>query len=221
MPPYPPGSRVRSSERRPHRVGGGPVRHGAWTRGDVRVVGGARRPDLLILALLPSVMLGLLNGWYGPLLTRIGPLWFWLADLCQFVLVPLAIGLLLLIRAGVRPSDYGFRGPNERAGAWRLVKLSCLVTVYYWLAYEVSLLFVGNSATRALFVDSLPETQPWRDEFPPRKPAPARSRPPRAWPLEVPWVRPLPRRARQAMNGRMRLCPIAWRSPACWRFRSA
>jgi len=49
--------------------------------------------NILLLAMLPSVSIGLVNGFYKESIYHLDPIWFWLADLTQFVFVPVVVPL--------------------------------------------------------------------------------------------------------------------------------
>ncbi len=90
------------------------------------------KPAKILCALFPCVAIGLLNGLYKEKLYTLDPLWFWLFDIFQFVVLPAGVLYALAKYAGVRPSHYGFRLTT----ATGLVGLTLLATFLYWMAYE-------------------------------------------------------------------------------------
>jgi hypothetical protein len=91
---------------------------------------------LVVLAIFPSVALGLLNDLYLEPLSRLGAPWFWTADLFQFVVVPATV-VLLLIKAGpITPSQYGLRPFAPTRSTAEIVGLCLFMCVVFWIAYE-------------------------------------------------------------------------------------
>jgi len=91
---------------------------------------------VIALAIFPPLALGLLNDIYLEPLYRRYPLWFWVVDITQFVVVP-ALVLVFLVRAGsITPRDYGFgpfaKGPRTAED----VGLCVFMCAVFWLAYE-------------------------------------------------------------------------------------
>ncbi len=126
----------------------------------------AKRPRIILLAILPSVALGLLNGLYPQELPRDHPGWYWLADIAQFIVVPAIAILVLHFFGGYRPSDYGFQ-PILRKGKVHLaIGLVLFVTLVYWLAYEpvkaLAFRFFWSTAASPVFDAALPTGQPLR-----------------------------------------------------------
>ena len=89
-------------------------------------------PNILLLAILPSLTIGLLNGFYKESLYSFEPVWFWVADVAQFVLLPCSVFFALAHYGGVRPNRYGFRA----MGIGHLTGLTVLATFLFWLSYE-------------------------------------------------------------------------------------
>lgn len=125
-----------------------------------------RKQAVLLAAILPSIALGLLNGFYLPPLARTSPPLFWAADVFQFVVVPAIAFAFLVGRSGIEPRELGFGSPIA-SGSWlRAAAVVTHVTVLYWLSHEsvVALaraLFASAEAS-VPFVDVLPQSQPWR-----------------------------------------------------------
>lgn len=91
--------------------------------------------NIVLLAILPSVALGLLNDLYLEPLSHYGAMWFWAADIGQFVVVP-GIVAFLLLRHGLTPSDFGLRTLGPSTGTVEAVGLCIFVCAVYWIAYE-------------------------------------------------------------------------------------
>jgi membrane protease YdiL (CAAX protease family) len=118
----------------------------------------------VLLAIFPSIALGLLNGLYLPALAQSTPILYWLADGFQFALVPAAAFWLLTVVGGLRPKDYGF-GPID-SSFLQALGLIVFVTLLYWLAYEpvraIAHYFFWFTEASIPFAEALPATQPWR-----------------------------------------------------------
>lgn len=118
----------------------------------------------VLLAILPTIALGLLNGLYLPPLAQASPILYWLADALQFVAVPAASFWFLTVVAGLRPKDYGF-GPID-SSLLEALGLIAFVTILYWLAYEpvraIAHEFFWFTEAPIPFADALPAGQPWR-----------------------------------------------------------
>jgi membrane protease YdiL (CAAX protease family) len=123
-----------------------------------------RTPTAVLLAIVPSIALGLTNGIYGYDLAEYHGAVYWLADAVQFVLVPSACLLLLYRLAGYKPADYGFRSIAPDFGT--AVALILFVTSMYWLAYEpVKALASAHwpkTIAPPVFAAVLPSEQPQR-----------------------------------------------------------
>ena len=96
-------------------------------------------------AILPTAALLTLNGAYLGAAFRAGAPLFWLLDLLQFVLVPLASVWALWRFAGVRPRDYGLgslTGGRDAATALATYALVIVVFVYGYGLARILALFV-------------------------------------------------------------------------------
>ena len=82
--------------------------------------------------MLPSLAIGLLNGFYLESLHALNPLWFWMADIAQYVLVPGVVFYALLRYGGIRPNQYGYKAIT----ASDLIGLTALITFIFWLSYK-------------------------------------------------------------------------------------
>lgn len=126
----------------------------------------ALAPAHLLLAILPSIALGLLNGFYFPMLTRASPVLYWTADVAQFVIVPAVMFGWLAARCGVRPGQLGFSSLVREGSALRAAGIVLLVSVLYLLFHELvqalARALVAGSEASVPFVDVLPQSQPWR-----------------------------------------------------------
>jgi membrane protease YdiL (CAAX protease family) len=67
------------------------------------------QPNILLLAVLPFAVVGILNGFYNESLYTLEPIWFWIADFIHFVLLPFSCLMALAHYGGVRHDRYGFR----------------------------------------------------------------------------------------------------------------
>ena len=90
------------------------------------------KPNILLLAILPSIAIGLMNGFYKESLYSLAPIWFWVVDAVQFVLIPSVALFALAYLGGVRPNRYGFR----HIGIANLILLTVLATLIFGLLYE-------------------------------------------------------------------------------------
>lgn len=93
------------------------------------------RRSAILLAVFPSIAIGLLNGLYKESLFRAEPLWFWLADIAQFVLVPIVSLLLLWRVSALAPRDYGYvriagTNPWRALAFWTAVATFALLACY-------------------------------------------------------------------------------------------
>lgn len=90
--------------------------------------------EALLAAMLPAAALSLLNGFYkGPLFAA-GPAWYWLADVAQFVIVPLACWWFLLRPAGIEARALGLQAAPSRRRVDRgtLLFFSFLIVAVTW-----------------------------------------------------------------------------------------
>ena len=126
----------------------------------------AKRPQIILLAILPSVAIGLLNGLYPDELPRDHPGWYWMADITQFILVPAIAVVVLHFFSGCRPREYGFQPILRDNKVHLAVGLILFVTFIYWLAYEpvkaVAYRFFWSTASSPVFDAALPTGQPLR-----------------------------------------------------------
>lgn len=63
-------------------------------------------------AILPFVLISQINGIYLAALARIGPPWYWAADLIQWIVLPL-LAVMFLAKRGVLPKHYGLETSNQ------------------------------------------------------------------------------------------------------------
>lgn len=121
----------------------------------------AQRPWVILLAILPSIAIGLLNGIYADELAQLNAARYWVLDAVQFVAIPAASAALLYWLGGYRPGDYGFRGPRGRNDAAALALFAFLIFVY-WAAYdpvrEFAFQLFWFSAADPVFTSVLPMT---------------------------------------------------------------
>lgn len=80
-----------------------------------------RQQRVVACALLPVLAVWQANGLYLPTLAQGGMHLFWMADLCQWVVLPTALVWLLARAASLRPRHYGLAAPamDWRILAWR------------------------------------------------------------------------------------------------------
>jgi Type II CAAX prenyl endopeptidase Rce1-like len=102
------------------------------------------RREAILLAIFPSIALGLLNALYLPPLYKAASLVYWAADIFQYVAVPAAAYLFLVKGAKVRPSEFGF----HRLQSAKDVGLVFVVIGVFWLFYVP----VREAAYRYLWV---------------------------------------------------------------------
>jgi hypothetical protein len=80
-----------------------------------------RQQGVVACALLPVLAVWQANGVYLPALAQKGAHLFWMADLCQWVVLPMALLGLLAHTVSLRPSHYGLGIPGTgwRTLAWQ------------------------------------------------------------------------------------------------------
>lgn len=80
-----------------------------------------RQQRVVACALLPVLAVWQANGLYLPTLAQGGMHLFWMADLCQWVVLPTALVWLLARAASLRPSHYGLAAPamDWQSLVWR------------------------------------------------------------------------------------------------------
>jgi membrane protease YdiL (CAAX protease family) len=88
-------------------------------------------------ALLPFLLLSLVDGWYKGRLHDHSPLAFWMADAAKFVFVPLVSLWLLRRLAGIGPSGYGLALPRGAARG-SLAAETLVATVLLWAGYSLA-----------------------------------------------------------------------------------
>jgi hypothetical protein len=135
----------------------------------MKPIGTSPNPHAIGVALLPSVLLALTNGWYGPYLNAKSPILFWAADAVQFLIIPIATMSLLIRYCGVRPQDYGFRVLDKRESAFEFIGVTLFVIAVFWLldvpCGKLILAIFGKPEAAALFVAATPQAQPWQFLF--------------------------------------------------------
>ena len=89
-----------------------------------------------IVAIVPTVGLGLVNGLFKEVLYSYSVVLFWLQDFLHFVLLPLACLWLLAKRGGVYPKHYGFEGVGPKWTVTELISASVLICIVFWAAYD-------------------------------------------------------------------------------------
>lgn len=121
----------------------------------------AQRPWVILLAIVPSIAIGLVNGLYADELARLSAARYWTFDALQFVAIPAAGAALLYWLGGYRPADYGFRGPGG-GNDFATLALFAFVTFVYWAAYEPVKAFAFQlfwfTAADPVFTSVLPMT---------------------------------------------------------------
>lgn len=90
---------------------------------------------LILLASAVLIAPGLLNGLYTEPLYEASRLAYWAADALQYVALPIAVAVLLIKRARLRPGDWGFKPWRNRHGPLDYAALYLLICFMYWLAY--------------------------------------------------------------------------------------
>src|SRR5258706_13951294 len=97
-----------------------------------------RRMPVVMLASIP-IMLGELNGFYNPLLSRSSPTVFWAVDFASFVVIPGLIALRLATSSDMRPKHYGLQFPprlsHELLGS--SLFLGALLFILYFLSQRL------------------------------------------------------------------------------------
>ncbi len=84
--------------------------------------------------MLPVIVIWLINGIYLSALAKVSVTAFWLADFCQWIIVPTAL-LMILARKAVLPEHYGF----DRAGLdWQ-----SLLVGAFWSFFTIAIAFFG------------------------------------------------------------------------------
>ncbi len=118
------------------------------------------RQQFILIAIFPSVVLGLVNGVYADSLLRTGVRWYWYADIAQFVVVPAAAFLFLFRAGGYRLEDLGFTGRLWGDSPVGYVGLALFTTLVYWVCYEpvksVARSWFGVTEADSAFVSALP-----------------------------------------------------------------
>lgn len=125
-----------------------------------------KRPSLILVAIFPSIALGLLNGLYLPQLAHESARLYWTADIAQWVLVPALSFWLLVKLGGVRPTEFGFGSLARGDSPFGILGLIAVVTFLYWVAYDpvkaIAYGFFSSTAEPNPFIHALPNAQPWR-----------------------------------------------------------
>ncbi len=93
------------------------------------------RRSRILLAIFPSVALGLLNDfWLAPLYQR-STGWFYLADVTQWVLVPLLVWFFVLRKSHINLKECGLDFTPLRARRFESLGLCLLVIFLLWTTY--------------------------------------------------------------------------------------
>jgi len=114
-----------------------------------------------LLLVAPIVAVGFVNGFYNRYLLDDHPIVFWMADVVQYVVLPAGVLIILYVRVGVSPRDYGLAGPNplypgmEMAGAGLFSGI--ILTAVYFAAWYGVLAIAGDSEDTFSFALAVPD----------------------------------------------------------------
>ena len=100
-------------------------------------------------ALLPVLVVWQANGLYLPALAQEGARLFWLADLCQWVVLPTALVWLLSCTASLRPNHYGLAvsAMDWRTLTWQALVVFVTAGLAFLVARNLAWRLLGPSAT--------------------------------------------------------------------------
>jgi membrane protease YdiL (CAAX protease family) len=123
------------------------------------------RRSTLLLAIFPSLAIGLLNQFYLELVYRQGHVWYFLADAGQWVVTPILVWLFVLRPAWIKPKDFGLRLPILGDRPFESVVLFLLVSVLLWFTYgtvrDISYYIFWPYAGTFGYEDAIPKSFPW------------------------------------------------------------
>lgn len=123
------------------------------------------RRSILLLAVFPSLAIELLNQFYLEAVYKQGQLWFYVADACQWIVVPLLVWRFILRPAHIKPKDYGLRWPVFDARPIEAIGLFLFVTVILWLVESpvrhIAYRFLWKYAGTFGYETAIPKSFPW------------------------------------------------------------
>jgi hypothetical protein len=107
-----------------------------------------RQQRVVACALLPVLAIWQANGLYLPALAQGGMHLFWMADLCQWVVLPAALLWLLSCKASLRPSHYGLAvsAMDWRTLAWQALAVFVTAGLAFLVARNLAWRVLGPSA---------------------------------------------------------------------------
>jgi membrane protease YdiL (CAAX protease family) len=129
---------------------------GAAARGGRAMQTSYGRRQALLGAIFPFAALALLNGFYKLPLHRVGPAWYWLADVLQFVAVPLLCAWFVLRPAGIDWRALGLQPERhaKRVSRGTLLFTAAFILLITWPMARVAFAFGWQ------YADELPQVLP-------------------------------------------------------------
>lgn len=100
------------------------------------------KPSAVLLSIFLLLAPGLLNGLYKEALNILRPLVFWVADILQFVIMPIVVLAALWRYGQISPKEYGLGSRFGGMAHEKLFILTCAIALVLYLAY-VSLSWIG------------------------------------------------------------------------------
>ena len=112
-----------------------------------------------LTALSPIILVWMVNGVYLSALAKLGIHWFWLADMCQWIVLPAAAWWFLSRRANIGLKEIGF---TAKRAEWPTVitgALAVLITtgIVFFLTRNVSWRLLGYPTGFFTFAAAYPE----------------------------------------------------------------
>jgi membrane protease YdiL (CAAX protease family) len=110
------------------------------------------KPQAVILAFFPSLTLGLLNTFYTEFLYQKGALWFWLADITQWIVVPFFCWFLVLRPNRITFPEIGFHTiyfkprPPQSTDWIKFILTTVVLGIAYFPVASVLTRWLGNYA---------------------------------------------------------------------------
>ena len=115
----------------------------------------------ILLGVSPYLVLAILNGFYLPPLFAASPVAFWIIQVMQYWLLPLAILCLFYTKLGIAPGDYGLSAATPGYPAWEMLGagifsalLLVIVSTLFWVAGAA---FFGHEDFRFSFNEVVPD----------------------------------------------------------------
>ena len=123
------------------------------------------RRSILLLAIFPSIVIGLLNQFYLELVYRQGHAWFFLADAGEWIVTPTLVWLFVLRPAYIKPKDFGLRLPILGGRPFETIGLFLFVAVLMWFTYGmvryIAYFFLWPYTGTFGYGNAIPKLYPW------------------------------------------------------------